>query len=319
VTLDVARLIDTPQAPLPAGGVAEVFQGEDGVPLRAALWRPDRQARGSIVLSPGRTEPIEKYFEVVGELLARGFVVLAHDWRGQGLSHRLLPDRRRGHAADWTHFVADHRRLVDAFADRLPEPRYALAHSMGACLVALALPDERRLAGAILTSPMFGVALGPLSPKVAGAIARRLCGLGAAGGYVPRGAYDPVTEPFDPRNILTHDRARYERHRAQLVACPDLALGGVTWGWLDQAFGAMAAAAEPSVARSIAIPVLALIAGEERLVVNAATRAFVANLPAGRLVEVEGARHEILMETDALRGAFWQEFDGFVGSAPGAR
>jgi lysophospholipase len=307
-----ARLIGTPEAPVPPGGAAAWYEGDGGVSLRAAFWRPPGEARGSVVLSPGRTEPIEKYFEVIGEFLARGFAVLAHDWRGQGLSHRMLPDRRRGHAEDWRHFVADHKRLMEAFGPRLPAPVYAVGHSMGACFVALALPDETRMAGAILSSPMFGVALGPLPPRFARTIARGLCGMGWAGAHVPRGAYDPVVAPFDPGNILTHDRARFERHRAQLQACPDLALGGVTWGWLDQAFGAMTAALDPSLARAIRVPVLVLTAAEERLVVNAATAAFAANLPNGRLVEVTGARHEILMETNAVRATFWREFDAFV-------
>lgn len=311
------RLIGTPEAPVPQGGAVELFEGEGGVKLRAALWRPEGTPRGSVIVSPGRTEPIEKYFEVVGELLARGFVVLAHDWRGQGLSHRLLPDRRRGHCEDWRSMAADHRRLLDAFADRLPAPRVALAHSMGACLVALALKDERRLDRAVFTSPMFGVRLGPLPVGLARDIARRVCRRGGANLYVPRGVHDPVNAPFDPANILTHDRARFERHRAQLRACPDLALGGVTWGWLDQAFGAMAAALDPAHGASIRIPVLALLAGDERLVVNAASRAFVAHVPDGRLVEIPGARHEIMMEADPIRAVFWQAFDAFLGVRPG--
>ncbi len=72
-----ARLIDTPQAPVPPGGRAEVFAGAGGAPLRAALWTPPGPPAGSVVLSPGRTEPIEKYFEVVGELLQRGYEAAA--------------------------------------------------------------------------------------------------------------------------------------------------------------------------------------------------------------------------------------------------
>jgi alpha-beta hydrolase superfamily lysophospholipase len=52
---------------------------------------PDGPPRGSVVVSPGRSEPIEKYFEVVQDLLDRGFVVLVHDWRGQGC--RIAPCR----------------------------------------------------------------------------------------------------------------------------------------------------------------------------------------------------------------------------------
>jgi lysophospholipase len=112
---DPPRLVATAQSPIPQGVVLEVFAGADGAPLRAAFFPRAGAPRGSVVLSPGRTEPIEKYFEVIEELRGRGFAVLAHDWRGQGLSHRLLPDCRKGHCQDWRHYVADHKALIDAF------------------------------------------------------------------------------------------------------------------------------------------------------------------------------------------------------------
>ena len=81
----------------------------------------------------GRAEFIEKYFEVIGELLSRGFVVATFDWRGQGLSDRLLGNRARGHVRRST----DYRLDLDAFVSQLlapdcPKPWFALAHSMGA-------------------------------------------------------------------------------------------------------------------------------------------------------------------------------------------
>ena len=75
-----------------------------------------------MVLSGGRTEPIEKYFEVIGELLERGFVVLAHDWRGQGLSHRALPDRLKGHARGYKDFLGDYRRCSTPSSRGCPSP-----------------------------------------------------------------------------------------------------------------------------------------------------------------------------------------------------
>ena len=51
------RLVGIPEAPVPHGGEAEVFRGADGVALRAALFPATARAAGSVVLSPGRTEP----------------------------------------------------------------------------------------------------------------------------------------------------------------------------------------------------------------------------------------------------------------------
>ncbi|WP_201281485.1 hypothetical protein, partial [Staphylococcus aureus] len=65
--LEPAPLVAVPGAPIPAGGEAHWLRAYDELRLRAAYFPPTGAARGSVVLSPGRTEPIEKYFEVVAE------------------------------------------------------------------------------------------------------------------------------------------------------------------------------------------------------------------------------------------------------------
>jgi len=304
-------LIATPGAPIPAGGAAEWFAGAGGARLRAALFPAQTPPRGSVVVSPGRTEPIEKYFEVVEILTARGFAVLVHDWRGQGLSQRLLADRSLGHAAGSRDFLTDYAALIAAFEARLPKPWIALGHSMGGCLTLLVLASgERRFAGAILSAPMLGIRTGTVPPALARILAAAQRWTGRGGSPVQRDRAPPAAA-FEV-NILTHDRARYERSLAQLAACPDLALGAPTWSWLDFAFSAVDALAHGAGAPRIAIPLTVLAAGEDALVDNAASRRVTARVPGGRFVEIDGAYHEILQETDALQAPFWREFDALA-------
>ena len=62
-------LILTPGNPAPPGGVVEWLTEASGVRLRTARWiLPAREARGTVVLIQGRTEFIEKYFEVIADL-----------------------------------------------------------------------------------------------------------------------------------------------------------------------------------------------------------------------------------------------------------
>lgn len=294
------------------------MEAGDGVRLRAALWRPHGEPRGSVVLSPGRTEYVERYYEVVGEWLARGFVVLAHDWRGQGLSDRLHVDPLRGHARGWRAFVADHRRLLDVFADRLPEPRIALGHSMGGALVALAMMEgETRYAGAVLSAPMMGVRTGRRSAALVRRVAYAMM-FAARGGGLALPAYDPLHDAFEA-NMLTHDRARFERGQALIAAEPQLRLGGPTWSWLAFAFALAAQLARPGGPERLARPLLVLTAGDERLCVNVAAEAFAARARHAWLVEIEGARHELLMETDPLRALAWARIDAFVDALAPAR
>lgn len=307
-----AHLVEIAGAPIPPRAEVAWLVRPDGRRLRAALFDSIGAPRGSVVLSGGRNEPMEKYFEVIGELQARGFAVLTHDWRGQGLSDRALADRLRGHCESHEEMVADLVALLDVYQHRLPEPRIAIGHSMGGCLTLRALVDGEaasgRIAGAILSAPMLGLRTRPLPPAVVSALARlgRIAGRGER--YGPAGPGRPFDLPFDG-NVLTQDRARFSRHRALIAACPDLALGGPTWGWLDAAFRGMALLARPDRLRRVGVPVIICAAQRDRVVDTAALRRAALLLPRGRLVEVPGAYHEILMETDERRAFFWWAFD----------
>lgn len=311
-----APLISIRGAPVPQGGEAEWFTGADGARLRAALFPAKGEVRGSIILSGGRTEVIEKYFETIEDLTGRGYVVLTHDWRGQGLSHRELKDRLAGHAAGYQGFLADYHALLAAYETRLPKPWFAIGHSMGGCLTLLALAhgEASRFEGAILSAPMLGLQTGGVPLIMARALAAFNVALGRAG----RLARGPgVAETFE-NNVLTHDRARYERGKAQVLAAPDLALGGPTWGWLDFAFRATAHLSQGGNLKGVTIPVVIVSAEQDKLVDNGAQRAVAKNLPHGEFITVPGAYHEILMETDTRRNVFLRALDALLGKPTSA-
>lgn len=304
-----APLIAVPEAPVPPGGRAEWFTGAGGAKLRAAIWKPEGTPHGTVILSGGRTEVIEKYFEVIDELLDRGFVVLAHDWRGQGLSHRLLKDRMRGHAVGFADFVADYKALLDTYEAELPKPWLAVSHSMGGCLTLMALAKgEPRIGGAIFSAPMLEIATAGIPYRLARPLAWFSARLGRGSSLVIVAETDPSKAPFQD-NVLTHDLDRFERNRAQIVACPDLALGGVTWRWIDSALEAIEALFKPGAVSNVTIPVTLVTAGDDSVVLTRGAKAMAAKLPAGRYVEIPGAYHEILQEQDHIRAIFWSEFD----------
>jgi lysophospholipase len=306
-----APLLATDLARPPDGTLGEWFDGAGGARLRAALAPAAGPTRGSVVLSGGRTEPIEKYYEVAGELAARGFTVLMHDWRGQGLSQRLLSEPMKGHARGASEFIADYGALLDAFEARLPKPWIALGHSMGGCLTALALArGEARFAAAALSAPMFGVLTKPLPLALTRALAVGLTALGGGGLATPGDLRAPPAA-FEA-NILTHDPDRYARNVGLVSQHPELGLGPPTWGWVDFAFAAMGELATGPGLAKVAIPVTALVAEKDAIVDNGALRTTMARLPVGHCADAPGAHHEILQETDAIRAVFWREFDALA-------
>ena len=306
-------LIAVPGAPIPEGAEPTWIEGYGGAPLRAALFTPKGRVRGSIVLSGGRTEVIEKYFEVIQDFLDRGFVVLAHDWRGQGLSHRLLADPLKGHAEGAKPFLEDFRILLEAYHARLPKPWVAVAHSMGGCLTLLAMVrGEDRFAAAILSAPMLGVQTGGRSLGSTKLLVGLSKLLGRGKRYLLNDPGKPFDDAFDS-NVLTHDPRRYARACALIKAEPKLALGAPTWGWLDFALAATAELARPERLARVTAPVIILSAEEDKLVDNAAQMAAARNLPQGKIVNVPGAYHEILMESDDMRNIFMKAFDALTG------
>ena len=317
-----APLMSVPGAPAPAGGVGEWYRGAGGLRLRAGFWQPAMnqgggQPRGTVILSPGRTEPIEKYYEVIGDFLRRGFCVLAHDWRGQGLSARLTPDRLKGHARAVEEFLDDFQRLLDTYEGRAPKPWIMVGHSMGAALNILSLETgEPRVLGAVLSSPMLKIRTGKRSLWSARFAAKWNVSHGKSAEYVLDDHDDPFDHSFE-NDALTTDEVRYERWREQLYACPHLAVGGVTWGWLAFGIEVGERALKPKSLKKIRVPVSIVQSGDDDRVWKQTNKWAAKRIAGCRYVEVPGAKHEVIMETDDKRQVFLDEFDALAeGIAP---
>jgi lysophospholipase len=224
-----------------------------------------------------------------------------------------LPDRLKGHAAGFKEFLGDYQALLAAFETRLPKPWIALGHSMGGCLTMLALATgETRFAAAVLSAPMLGLNTGGKPSEGARALAWLMSRSRYKGDYVLGDVGDPFVQSF-PKDALTHDAARYARHRAQIKANPDIALGGITWGWTDFAFAACAWLRRAKSVEAVSIPVTIVAAGQDTRVLVADEKSIASRVPKGRYVEIPDAFHEILIETDDRRAVFWKAFDETVG------
>jgi lysophospholipase len=201
--------------------------------------------------------------------------------------------------------------LLDAFEARMPKPWIAVSHSMGGCLTMLALAlGETRFSATVLSAPMLGLNTAGVPPWLAKPLAWTMSRIGRAGDYVSA-PYDPLLQTFQGDG-LTHDEPRYDRYQAQLRADPQIALGGMTWGWADFAISACDWLRTSKGVEAISTPVTIVGAELDNRVLNADAEAISRRIPQGRYVEVPGAFHEILVETDARRAIFWKAFDETV-------
>lgn len=296
--------------PAPDGLQARFVTAPDGVRLRAARAPAAKDAapRGSVLIAPGRTETVEKYFETMRELAERGFATFVIDHRGQGLSDRAA-EGGRGHIDRFSQYGADFVHAVTSFPqDDLPRPWLGLGHSMGGLAMLELLLDRRlELTGAILSAPMTGLTVVTDVHLMAASVLSRL---GQAKKFVPGGNFEPAPQFED--NEVTHDRGRYRRIMDRLAIAPELGLGDPTIGWTAAAYRAMRRTLASGALRALDTPLLILSAGEDGIIDNA-THARIAKLAPGAVrVEIPGAAHEILSETDTIRGQFWAAFDAFV-------
>jgi lysophospholipase len=311
------KLVSIPANPVPDGAVTGMLKTPDGVSIRFARWPPPPGRKGTVCIFQGRTEFIEKYFEVARDLNARGFAVATLDWRGQGLSERQLADPRKAHVTSFAKYGVDLDTFMqDVVLPDCPPPLFGLANSMGAAVLMRAAALGRRwFDRLVLCAPMIKLTNIPLLPVVPGLIRTlRFAGLGNA--YVPGGGpFCKATGPF-LNNPVTSDPVRYSRSVAIIEAEPALALGAPTVAWLDSAFRVMADFANPVFPAKLRQPLLIVACGRDRLVSTAATEDFGSRLRVGSHLILPGAKHEILMEQDSLRGQFWAAFDAFVPGTP---
>jgi lysophospholipase len=301
-----------PGNPAPEERSAGFFTADDGKKLRYALFRTGtRPLRGTVILLQGRNEFVEKYFETARDLTAAGFDVATFDWRGQGLSDRLLRNRLRGHVRRFDDYVADLERFLRGIV--LPDcvgPFSILAHSMGGLVALLAAPALKNSIGRmVLSAPLLSIY------GVRTDTARRLSGLmraiGAGGLSMTRENRRKPDDPF-AGNVLTSDTVRFARNSSIAAAHPELALDAPTAGWLHAESVAMERVQRGEFAARIHIPTLFIAAGADKVVSMPAIETYSRRLRSGSLLVIDGARHELLQEADRYREQFLAAFKGFI-------
>lgn len=281
------------------------FVGVENVPIRYVRFISPQHDK-VILLCPGRIESYVKYPELAYDLYNSGYDVIIIDHRGQGRSGRLLADPHRGHVVAFDDYVDDLETLyLQEIVARHYRHRYALAHSMGAAILALMLARQPAAFNAVaLASPMFGIYL-PMPLWMAHRILNWAEKRPAIRDGYAIGTGKWRARPFTI-NELTHSRERYRRNLRFYADDPALRVGGPTYHWVRE--GVLAGQSILSLAPKISTPLLLLQAEEDKIVDNRAQDLFCQAMVAagqpcegGKAKVIAGARHEILFEKDEMR------------------
>lgn len=293
-----ASLADGPQ-----DGRAVWLRGADGVRIRVAVWNTGA-AKGTVFLLPGRTEYIEKYGRAADDLAQRGFATLTIDWRGQGLSDHVLPDRMAGHVEDFAEFQRDlDESLAFARGTGLPEPYYLISHSMGGAIALRALLRGLPFQATAFSAPMWGLLIAAWMRPFALALSTASRWFSFDGRYAPgTGSKTYVLEQAFVGNALTTDAEMWDYMRQHALAQPDLTLGGPSLGWLK---AALAECHDLMMSPSPPVPAYTALGTQEKIVDTGPIHARMALWPQAKFELYPNAEHELLMERPAIRGRFF--------------
>ena len=283
----------------PANGAADWLTTLDNRRIRMGYW-PLQGAKGTVLIFPGRTEYVEKYGMTAKALAAAGYAALAIDWRGQGLSDRLIADPALGHVGQFADYQLDVQVALDHAATiDLPRPWFMMGHSMGGCIGLRSLTTGIDVNAVMFSAPMWGIGMS----RALWSFAWGLSGLSQSFSFderlVPGQSPEsyPLVQPF-AGNALTNDAEVYAALRRQIVAHPALGLGGPSLRWLRQSMQEMRDLARMPAP---ATPCITFLGSGESIVDPAAIRIRMADWPGAVLHEIKGGLHEMLMDTPEMR------------------
>lgn len=299
-------------AEAPPDGKAIWIEASDGVRLRLALWQEG--AKGTVLLFTGRTEFIEKYGRVVGEFRRRGFATAVIDWRGQGLSDRLLPNRQLGHVDEFEDYQRDVAAMLAAVMEfDLPRPYFLIAHSMGGTIGFRSLRGVLPVKKAVFTSPLWGLRMDPLIRPIVQAVAAGTKTVGMGAEFAPGTGPDNYirTHGFAD-NSLTSDADTFAYLERQIAANPGLTIGGPSIHWLYEALNETRFVSKASAPCQ---KTLCLMGSDETVVDPRAVVQRMESWPSGALEIIKGGRHELLMETPEIRQQTFDRIEVFFTDA----
>ncbi len=307
----------------PEGWRWHSFKNPQGRVIRFGSVAPKSGVPDAVVIVlQGMGEFTEKYFELAHDLKDRNLSFWMMDWQGQGGSHRHkdLPQKRysEGFAqdiADLHYFIMEYVKHSAVHPDVGRIPLVMLGHSTGGNIGLRYLADHPDIfACAAFTAPLTGIrGLPPLPDAVNLALLSLLKNMMGMS-YVYKGGkeWQPAMRDAPGNDLHSTDPFRKNIHNNWCLKNPSLQVGNVTYAWLYHALYSCVTMKDPAFAAQIKTPCLFALAGDEKIVSNAATEKLAARLTQAKILSYDAAKHEILMEKDAVRGAFLDAFSEFL-------
>lgn len=282
----------------------------DGIRVRTSFWAANDPV-GTVFVFPGRADYIEKYGGLANFCLSNNLNVIAIDWRGQGLSERLLDDKNIGHIEDFKNYQNDVEVMINEAKDAsLVKPWIIFAHSMGGLIGLRTLHDNPVFEKVVFTSPMWGIQMPPILKSGASIIMSLISLIGKMETYAP--TTSPETRILNEEyefNKLTSDIRNFKLLRQQLIQHPDLQIGGPSSAWVSAALDEIEfqIGKEPPIT-----PALCFLGEKEEIIDNLSVREFCRNWDSCDLISIPDAKHDLLMEKKMILHSLFEKLEKFI-------
>ena len=282
----------------------------DGIRVRTSFWAANDPV-GTVFVFPGRADYIEKYGGLANFCLSNNLNVIAIDWRGQGLSERLLDDKNIGHIEDFKNYQNDVEVIINEAKDAgLVKPWIIFAHSMGGLIGLRTLHDNPVFEKVVFTSPMWGIQMPPILKSGASIIMSLISLIGKMETYAP--TTSPETRILNEEyefNKLTSDIRNFKLLRQQLIQHPDLQIGGPSSAWVSAALDEIEfqIGKEPPIT-----PAPCFLGEKEEIIDNLAVREFCKNWDSCDLISIPDAKHDLLMEKKMILHSLFEKLEKFI-------
>ena len=306
-----------------AGGVVRAHYWPAGRPLLNPHDEPHKATKlrskskktdaATIVILPGFNEFCEKYSPAVLRLHQSGHSVLVLDWPGQGLSGHYGKDPLAVHCDDFSIYLNALDAVIEA-AGLCQERLFLFGHSMGGHMaLRYAAWRPSHSLGVVLSAPMMAPPVMPV--WLIRGFSSFLIGMGLGHSYPPFYQVPELDQMrhYRPDNKLTRWSQGYESQFLWFDDMPKLRRSGPTIGWVNAAYRSCSQfTLHADWLQSIEVPVLAFVAGDEKIVSASATDyalSFIAQLERHDFAE---ARHELLYELPEVTDQLWALLLAFV-------
>jgi len=298
-------------------GTFSHFAGVDNVAINFAEFNSPNHKK-CLIISPGRSEAYLKYKELSYDFFQLGFNIYIIDYRGQGLSQRMLSNPNKGYVKNFDYYADDLHHFIENIVEpncqqtlsAQKPPLYLLAHSMGGAITVRYLQKyPNKLTAVVLSSPMIAFNNGGLPNWLSNLIIKGADKINQW--FAKEQWYFIGQKDFQPtdfnNNPLTHSKSRFQRFMDLYQSEPKIQLGGVTVHWLQQAI--ITTENIFSNLAKIKVPLLVIQSGADSVVDNDAQNKFCVQLhqlqkhscPNGKPVVIKEANHELFIESDDKR------------------